>query len=184
MKGKLIGIDPGFTATGLVLAYPKERGIKVIRHSVFGAEGENWYEKCDDIARRIREWILHNTEEYDLIYTMVEEPMNMLQSRAWSAALQNRLLSLIIDRVTGIGGDYNRTIKCSILHPMTMKKLFTGNGRAKKPQIIEVANSIYDLTKIKPVLKKETVADAIGITWCCWLYNRSGDEDMTGVASI
>ncbi len=183
MLGKIIGIDPGLTATGIVLARPRNKGIEVVRTGVMGAEGENWYEKCDNLSLRIKNWIIQNTSQLDMIWVMVEEPTNMLQSRAWSAALQNRLLSMMVHNVTLIGME-ERTVRVSIIHPMTVKKLFTGKGNADKDDMIDAAKLIYQFKKKWNRKIQEATADAIAIAHCCWLYNRSGDEDMKGIINI
>lgn len=173
MKGKIIGIDPGLTATGIVLAYPKKRRLTIYRHSVIGAEGDNWYEKCDNVVFRMAQWIILNTNHLDPLYVMIEEPINMLQSRAWSAALQNRLLSLIVDKLTNLD---HRTVRISIINPLTMKRIFTGSGKASKDQVMEVASGFYRFRNHHTKRIREAIADAIGIAYCCWIYNRAGED--------
>ena len=183
MKGKIIGIDPGLTATGIVVAYPKKNDLGVYRHSVIGAEGNSWYEKCDNIAHRVQQWIIMNTNHLDVLYVMIEEPINMIQSRAWASAIQNRLLSLLVDRITNIP---DRTIVISIIFPLTMKKKFTGSGKASKEDMIEVASKFYKFRKHHTQRIREAIADAIGVAYCCWVHFRSGEDtiETKGITSI
>lgn len=179
-RHRIIGIDPGFTRTGVVLGRAKEGKLIVLKHFLIAAEGKTWYEKCDFIAEGVSAWILQNTSTYDILHIMVEEPINMMQARAWSAGIQNRLFGRLISCLKELNAE-DRTVLISTIFPKTMKKMYTGYGNASKNDIVDRAAKMYNFRENYSVLNRETLGDAIGICWCSWKFARSGLQSMTGV---
>ena len=177
-KHRIIGIDPGLTKTGVALGRAKGGKLVILKHLIIGAEGKDWYEKCNDIAVRVTEWITDNTSTYDVLHIMIEEPINMMQQRAWSAAIQNRLFSCLIRLLKGIDG---RTILITTIIPISMKKMFTGYGRAAKDDIVDRASKIYRFKGNYSKANSEALGDAIAICWCSWKYTKSGVLKVKGV---
>ena len=168
---RIIGIDPGLTYCGIVLARARgkisEKAPEYYRHATMVAEGETWLQKCDNLVYRIFNWIINNTNEHDELHIIVEEPVNMMMQRAWSAAIQNRLFGLMLPKFTELNQHLRPTTIYSV-YPTSVKKLFTGNGRAKKPQIVNKAKKVYTFKKHYSKALTECLADAIAITYCGW----------------
>lgn len=146
------------------------------------AEGENWYQRCDDIACRAFEWINNNTETHAPLYIMIEEPINYHANRAWSAAIQNRLLAKLVGELTKLRFDNKATV-IQTIKPTVVKKLFTGKGNAKKPQIIIRAKDFYRFKSHWTKSITETVADTIAIAYSCLLVLR-GRQAYAGVIKL
>ena len=187
MEIRLVGIDPGITRTGIALGkLNDERKLSVIRHSVFGAEGENWLEKCDDIASRTKTWILNNTNKHTYIQVFIEEPIQF-SGKSWgapTAAIQNRLFHAVIAAISDISMEHRPTHVGTVI-PTTMKKLFANNGHADKALIIRKAERFYKFKDHWTKLNKETIADAIGILYCAYLFHKNPDpNDFKGVLSL
>ena len=169
----------------LVLA--KERISKdrpdFFKRAVFTAEGDTWLNRCDDIVNRIFQWILVNTDETDELHIIVEEPVNMVMQRAWSAAIQNRLFGLLLPKLLLLNQHMRPTTIYSIF-PTSVKKIFTGSGKAKKEQMIKKAGMYIKFRKDYPKAIKECIADSVAIAYCGWKVCSPGTPLLNGITLL
>lgn len=180
---RVIGIDPGLTRTGVAIGKSRKGKLIVLKHLVIGAEGKTWFDRCDNIAERVKNWILVNTNDYDVLHIMVEDVYGQgIRARAWPSAIQNRLLGCIVGKLKSLSNERRVVFVCSIV-ATTVKKMFTGYGRAEKEDIIDQAKKYYRFKNNYSKANRECLGDAIAITWCGWKFFRAG-VDMKGINSV
>jgi Holliday junction resolvasome RuvABC endonuclease subunit len=172
MDTRLIGIDPGLVRTGIALGKSDHGKLIVLKHSTFGAEGDNWLEKCEDVATRVKNWILNNTSKFTHLQVFIEEPIQFY-GKTWganTAAVQNRAFHAIISELSDLSSE-SRPTHIHTIQPMTMKRLFAKNGHAKKDLIVKRAKKLYAFRDNWSKQNTEATADAIGLLYCAYIFN-------------
>jgi len=151
---RFLGIDPGLVNTGFAVLEDK----RIIVSGVIRRPGST-IDRIHAISREIHTKL----EEYQPGYTAIEtafygkNPKSLIKS----AQLIGAILYILREK-------NSRIIQ---LHPNTLKRIITGNGRASKEQVIYMVKNILQIEKdLKP-----DEADAIAIALAASLHYDSRD---------
>lgn len=145
----ILGIDPG-TKTGFSICHANENSFTLSNwgqinlpppssgHGNRMASAKNWLDTID--------------ADY-----VVCEKIAGKKADSWSRIYWG-LITLIEMRFIN---------RVAYIHPMTMKKELTGNGKANKSEIIK---KVKDYTKVNP--ETDHTADSFGLAYVWWMKNR------------
>ncbi|MBI4058661.1 crossover junction endodeoxyribonuclease RuvC [Candidatus Microgenomates bacterium] len=168
---RILGIDPGTATTGLGLIESNGHGISIIKF--------DWIEtlKGGKPEQRLNE-----------IYHKMKEQLNQLQPDVIAIEqvffATNVRTAIAVSQAKGV-----IMLACAHLNlpltefsPMHIKKVVTGNGRAKKDEMKKVVRNLLqysDGTRLRSPNKKKThfddVADALAIAIC---YAKDGQSSV------
>lgn len=136
-----------------------------------------------DIAEKVTKWILLNTEAHCHLLIYIEEPFSYSSKKIPGIPVINRLFAAISLHLSDLSMEH-RIASISTVNPLTVKHTFTGYGRATKPQMIAKARRLYKFDSMSK-LNMETLADAIGILYCCYVFSSADyNKEIKGVIKL
>lgn len=145
------------------MAYATQMNIEFKGHYLANNREGNWLERTFSIVHSIEKWVRdHSDNRYNMVLA-IEEPMIPRFDRVGAASIQNRFLGILLAKM------FPFKHHVYLVNPRSVKKVFTGDGNAKKDMLIERALDLYEHShRTKP--GKECIADSIAIAYTCWKY--------------
>ena len=162
MTGMLVGLDPGVTRTGVVVA--GRRGLEapaVLEAATFASTGRVFggraaFERTVDLAEEICKWLGGAMERHSLLPGKVAIERPIYNRNAASFELQWRLFQQIVATLIAYGIAH----QISEVHNSSSKLALTGSGSADKKAM--VAASPFEAFQFPDLEDREAVADAYG----------------------
>jgi crossover junction endodeoxyribonuclease RuvC len=147
MSKRILGLDPGLTATGYALVL----GEKCLDYGIVPSDkNQALGERIAKILTGLKKKIREHTPDVCVIETLFFRPVSA-RSVIYSAHLRGAIFYLL----------FKEKIPIIEVTPAKVKKLLTGNGRASKQQIDFMVRRIYNLSgKIN-----EHAADALAVAY-------------------
>ncbi|MCK5377812.1 MAG: crossover junction endodeoxyribonuclease RuvC [Acidobacteria bacterium] len=144
---RVIGIDPGSSATGWAIVTAEGNRYHLHDFGVIRPKGNDRPARLADLAKRIAKVI----EEYEPDHAAVETPFTGRNPRSTVVLAEARgvLLSVLGSAEIGVT-DYT---------PAEVKKSIVGHGRAEKAQVAFMVSRLLGLRKAPP----HDAADAMAI---------------------
>ena len=168
----VIGVDPGVTRTGVVLM---DGDKAVLDGATFHSSGSKYTKFCRgvrvmDLSDTIADWVANAMGgcEADSVRLAIESPV--MGRNVAGFALQWRLFQALVDKLEWDA--------CIEVHNTRAKIAGTGNGDAKKPQMVEASPWSYGEFDEEDV---EALADAYAIGLVAYLpvaENTYADEHL------
>ncbi len=143
---KFLGIDQSYSSTGLVLI---EDDKLVSFHKISSDKTQDIFERCWYVVSQIRNYIKEHNPDHiaieGLAFGMTGNATRDLAGLQFSIITATR---------------YIDTVNIDIITPLTLKKFATGNGKAKKEDMMAaVPSEILDLFKAEGFKKTTGLAD-------------------------
>jgi crossover junction endodeoxyribonuclease RuvC len=153
-----IGIDPGFTCTGVVGVERSAPFSKITGVAAFSADKDGAVEvRAVRLARRVFYYAYGLTGGADAILC-IEENISAGHGNAATAMMQRELVGILCGMAVEHGWRVKR------VYPVTAKKALTDNGRADKDEMVAAARKQFGVPGAgMPKPKAEAIADAIGV---------------------
>lgn len=145
---KAIGVDPGLTLTGICKLDFDGRDLFVTYHeNIKAPTGLSLRDRIDFIANEV----VVQSGDRDII--TIEDCF--VGPNPQGALKQSELIGVLWDRIQGL-----TSVRIA---PRSVKKMFTGNGNAGKPKMIEEAERRLGVTLRGSKVARETYADSFAI---------------------
>lgn len=161
----VFGIDPALGVTGLVKAKFTAGSLKGATGGVIKLDPDLEDSRLVELRQKITDYINPTgepgTDLWDIHAFVVGVEENVLYpgfKSPRSALKQREAVAIAIEAALSVGALVER------ISPAEAKKALTGNGAAKKPQMIEAAMKVAPKIEWSgPLYWREAVADALGI---------------------
>ena len=155
----ILGIDPGFAATGYGIIEQDKNELKVIDYGCIRTKAKtNFPERLKKIYQQLKKII----KKYKPSVAAVEDIF----------FAKNRKTALKVGSARGVILLTLVQSKIDIFEPtpLQVKQGLTGYGRASKQQLQKMVARILNL---KNVPKPDDAADALAVAICCRQYNKN-----------